>query len=260
MIINYSRNADGYDARHGNILGQDVVKDIASAAGITAGAKLLDFAAGTGRASIAYAKYGFAVTSVDVSVRMLDTLKAKADGLPIETVIMDGKALPFDDDSFDVISAARVFYLIEEWQGILDEIKRVLKPGGVFLHDWGNGDPDEDWVRIREALRLQLDTKNIETKFHPGVRSETTLNDYLRHIEFSEITCVSAGEGVEHSLRDFIDLIAQKTCSYLWDIKDDICAKEVAELMQWASHEFEDLDNTFNLPRHCYWRLFRLPA
>lgn len=260
MIINYSRNAEDYDARHGNILGHDVVTEIVSAAGLTAGAKLLDFAAGTGRASIAFAKYGFDVTSVDVSARMLETLKRKADGLPIQTVIMDGKILPFEDDSFDVISAARVFYLIKEWRGILDEIKRVLKPGGVFLHDWGNGDPDEDWVRIREALRRQLEIKNIETKFHPGARSETMLNDYLRHIGFSEITCVSAGEGVEHSLNGFIDLIAQKTCSYLWDIEDDICAEEVLELRQWASQEFENLDRTFNLPRHCYWQIFSLPT
>ena len=258
MFINYSRNAEDYDSRHGNILGHDLVKGIASDAGLTAGDKLLDFAAGTGRVSIAFAKYGFDVTSADVSDAMLEKLISRADGLPIVTVLMDGKTLPFDDDSFDVVSAARVFYLIKDWPAILDEIKRVLKPGGVFLHDWGNGDPDEDWVRVREALRHQLDGKGIETKFHPGVRSETKLNDYLSGAGFSEISCVSAGEGVEHTLRHYIDLISQKTCSYLWDVADDICTEEVTELTQWASREFQNLDKPFNLPKHCYWRVFRL--
>ena len=258
MIINYSRNAEDYDKRHGNILGREVIKDIASAAGLIAGDTLLDFAAGTGRASIGFAKYELTVTSADVSEAMLGKLASRSGDLPIKTVIMDGKRLPFEDDSFDAVSAARVFYLIKDWQGILDEIRRVLKPGGVFLHDWGNGDPDEDWVRIREALRQQLSSNGIASTFHPGVRSEVTLNEYLSQIGFSEIAYVSAGEGVPHTLRGFIDLIAQKTCSYLWDVIDEVCEEEVAELTQWASQEFQDLDKPFNLPKHCYWRVFRL--
>jgi len=260
MIINYSRNAQDYDARHGNILGHELVREIASAAGLNKGSKLLDFAAGTGRASIGFAKYGFQVTSADVSKAMLDKLKSRAGSLPIQTMVVDGKALPFADDSFEAVSAARVFYLIQNWRGALDEIKRVLKPGGVFLHDWGNGDPDEDWVRIRETLRNQLTAKGIENNFHSGARSETEINTHLIGSGFSEIDCISAGEGVEHTLRGFIDLIAQKTCSYLWDIEDRVCEEEVADLTQWASQEFGNLEATFKLPRHCYWRAFRLVA
>jgi len=258
MIINYSRNAEDYDERHGKILSYDVIKAITSAAGLEEGLKLLDFAAGTGRASIGFAKYGFEVTSIDVSKGMLEKLKQRAAGLAIRTLIIDGEKLPFEDNSFDVVSAARVFYMIENWKGALDEIRRVLKPDGVFLHDWGNGDPDEAWVRTREALRSQLEDKNIVNNFHPGARVESELNDYLERQGFLEISCVSAGEGVEHSLHDFIKLIAQKTCSYLWDIEESVCEKEIDELTQWASQEFNDLDARFPLPRHCYWRVFRL--
>lgn len=258
MIINYSRNAEEYDVRHGNIVGHGVIQEIASAAGLTKGLKLLDFAAGTGRASIGFAKYGFDVTSVDVSEGMLTKLVQRAHGINIKTHIIDGNTLPFEDSSFDVVSAARVFYLIENWQSALDEIQRVLKPRGVFLHDWGNGDSDEVWVRTREALRGQLEDKGIANSFHPGVRFEEELNSYLEQIGFSEIGCVSAGEGVEHSLRGFIQLIAKKTCSYLWDIEDDTCETEIRELTEWASREFDDLDTVFRLPRHCYWRVFRM--
>jgi len=260
MIINYSRNAEDYDARHGNILGQEIIREIASTTGLSKNSKLLDFAAGTGRASIAFTKYGFQVTSVDVSEGMLAKLKSRAGNLPIQTVNIDGKTLPFADDSFEAVSAARVFYLIDDWKAALDEIKRVLKPGCVFLHDWGNGDPDEDWVRIREALRSQLTAKGIENSFHPGVRSEAEVNTYLKGSGFSEIDCISAGEGVEHTLRGFINLIARKTCSYLWGIEDEVCEEEVADLMQWALQELGDLEVVFKFPRHCYWRVFRFAA
>ena len=256
MIINYSRNAEEYDERHGNILGQAVIQDIADMAGLRQGATLLDFAAGTGRASLGFAKFGFSVTSVDVSCDMLAKLTGRVDELEIETLIIDGQTLPFDDNSFDIVSAARVFYLIDNWQGALDEIQRVLKPDGVFLHDWGNGDPEENWVRVREALRSQLEQKGIANNFHPGVRSEAVLNSYLEDKGFSEIGCVSAGEGVKHTLQGFIQLIAQKTCSYLWDVENDVCEREVAELTQWALEEFGDLETAFNLPKHCYWRIF----
>lgn len=41
--------------------------------------------------------------------------------------------LPFDDGTFDVVICSEVLEHIPDWLGVLDEINRVLKPGGTFV-------------------------------------------------------------------------------------------------------------------------------
>jgi ubiquinone/menaquinone biosynthesis C-methylase UbiE len=49
--------------------------------------------------------------------------------------IVDGDAhdLPFEDDSFDTVSASLVFCSLDRPERALDELARVLRPGGEFL-------------------------------------------------------------------------------------------------------------------------------
>jgi ubiquinone/menaquinone biosynthesis C-methylase UbiE len=53
-------------------------------------------------------------------------------GLDIEIESAGAEALPFADDSFDVIIASLVFCTIPDFDAALSEVARVLKPGGEF--------------------------------------------------------------------------------------------------------------------------------
>jgi SAM-dependent methyltransferase len=48
-------------------------------------------------------------------------------------VIYDGKTIPFDDNSFDSIFSSEVFEHVFNLEEILNELFRVLKPGGIIL-------------------------------------------------------------------------------------------------------------------------------
>lgn len=50
-----------------------------------------------------------------------------------ETMVADGLALPFDDASFDLSTVAFGLRNMEDWDGGLRELRRVLKPGGHVL-------------------------------------------------------------------------------------------------------------------------------
>ncbi|USN54840.1 MAG: class I SAM-dependent methyltransferase [Candidatus Peribacteria bacterium] len=45
----------------------------------------------------------------------------------------DGETLPFADESFDSILASEVFEHVFELDAVLDELSRVLKPGGFLV-------------------------------------------------------------------------------------------------------------------------------
>jgi ubiquinone/menaquinone biosynthesis C-methylase UbiE len=110
-------------------------------AGLDAGMRFLDVAAGSGALSIPAARHGARVTATDISTEMLERLgaRAKAEGLrDLETRIMDGHALELEDDTFDVAGSQYGIMLFPDLPRGLSELVRVTRPGGrVFLVVYG---------------------------------------------------------------------------------------------------------------------------
>ena len=104
-------------------------------AGLRAGEQFLDVAAGSGALSIPAARLGATVTSVDISTVMLARLKARAatDGFNVETRTMDGSALEFEDNSFDVVGSQFGVMLFPDMPRGISEMARVVRRGGRVL-------------------------------------------------------------------------------------------------------------------------------
>lgn len=99
---------------------------------------ILDIATGTGDLAIAMAKATDAkITGFDLSAGMLEVgrKKVKEESLEnrIEMIQGDAENMPFEDNSFDVITVAFGVRNFENLGKGLDDIYRVLKPGGKFI-------------------------------------------------------------------------------------------------------------------------------
>ena len=95
---------------------------------------VLDVACGTGDFAIALAKAGVErVTGVDISQGMLDVGIDKVEtlGLNIEMHVDDCEHLSIADDTFDAVSVAFGVRNFEHLQQGLNEMHRVLRPGGL---------------------------------------------------------------------------------------------------------------------------------
>src|SRR3989338_2646430 len=66
--------------------------------------KILDVGAGTGRLSLPLANRWASVTALDVSPKMLELVKKK--NSKIITVVGDAESLPFEKETFDIVTAA----------------------------------------------------------------------------------------------------------------------------------------------------------
>lgn len=97
---------------------------------------ILDLATGTADLAIAMAKYNpqAHIVGVDISEKMLEIgkEKVKQQGLKnqIELRLGDAVSLPFDDNSFDVVTVGFGIRNFENREQGLSEIHRVLKPNG----------------------------------------------------------------------------------------------------------------------------------
>lgn len=113
-------------------------------AGLKAGDKFLDVAAGTGGLSLPAARLGAKVLATDWSPKMIERFNARAseEGLDAEGRVMDCHALDIPDDRYDVTGSQFGVMLVPDQAQALREMVRVTKPGGRVLII-AYGDPGE---------------------------------------------------------------------------------------------------------------------
>lgn len=97
------------------------------------GTRLLDLATGTGDLAFLAATRGGSVVGLDITWRMLELAAAKGRGMKPSFVRGDMLQLPFADSSFDVITTGYGIRNVPDLARALDEISRVLRPGGDFV-------------------------------------------------------------------------------------------------------------------------------
>jgi phosphatidylethanolamine/phosphatidyl-N-methylethanolamine N-methyltransferase len=129
----YQTWAKYYDKLYLKLLGasQRKVAEAASAAG----PRILEVGVGTGLV-LRYYDAKTEVVGADLSVPMLRKAQEKVRDLDLKQVrglvAMDACNLGFPDASFDAVSVPFVITLVPNPEGALDEIVRVLKPGGTI--------------------------------------------------------------------------------------------------------------------------------
>lgn len=95
------------------------------------GLKLLDVGCGTGHHMAALRQRGFEVAGVDGSDQMLEQARHNNPGAEIR--LADVEELPFPSGSFDYIVCIEVLRYLPDYSRCVQEMARVLKPGGVCL-------------------------------------------------------------------------------------------------------------------------------
>jgi SAM-dependent methyltransferase len=117
---------------------------IIAEAAIKPGENVLDIASGSGNpaVSIALSLNGRgSVTCTDLTTGMLVTARSRAETLDLSImrfVTADMAALPFPDDTFDVVTCRFGIMFPDDKVAAAAEAKRVLKPGGRIVYVvWG---------------------------------------------------------------------------------------------------------------------------
>jgi demethylmenaquinone methyltransferase/2-methoxy-6-polyprenyl-1,4-benzoquinol methylase len=103
--------------------------------GVAAGTRALDLASGTGDIAFGLGERGARVTGLDVTHRMLQLAREKqrARRAKVQFITGDMMALPFPDQSFEVVTTGYGIRNVPRIEPAIAEIRRVLRPGGVVL-------------------------------------------------------------------------------------------------------------------------------
>ena len=130
------------------------------------GKKLLDVGCGTGHWSSFFSEYGFEVTGVDISERMIEIAKNKNIS-DASFQVANGHSLPFADGTFEVTAAITTLEFVRDAKAVVREMVRCThKPAGRLLVGVLNAraslnrqrkeEPESLWAKARLFSPKQL--------------------------------------------------------------------------------------------------------
>jgi ubiquinone/menaquinone biosynthesis C-methylase UbiE len=140
------------------------LQDLAAYAAAYPQARVLDLGCGGGHASFAMAPCARQVVAYDLSVQMLDVVRAAAVDRQLPNIeVQQGSAdrLPFADASFDVVCTR---FSAHHWRNLpqaLQEAARVLKQGGRFIVIDTAAPADVLADTYMQAIELLRDTSHV---------------------------------------------------------------------------------------------------
>ncbi|GAB2585893.1 class I SAM-dependent methyltransferase [Streptomyces capparidis] len=146
--VGYQRAAGEYE-RSRPSYPMSVLAELTRALGLEQGRTVVDIGAGTGKFTRLLALTGARVVAVEPVAAMRESL---AELLP-QVAVTDGTAertgLP--DASVDAVVAAQSWHWFRQ-DAALDEVERILRPGGALALVWNTYDTSVPWVRDFEAI------------------------------------------------------------------------------------------------------------
>lgn len=101
------------------------------------GGEVLEIGVGTG-ANLAYYRAATAVWGIEPDPQRADDARHAATeasnllGIPVQIDVAPAERLPYGDGAFDAVVSSLVFCSVAEPAAALEEIERVLRPGGVL--------------------------------------------------------------------------------------------------------------------------------
>jgi len=106
------------------------------------GQAVLDLGCAGGFMAEALAARGARVTGIDPASKAIEAARAHAEGQhDIQYDVGVGEALPYDTGAFDAVVCVDVLEHVADLTKVMDEVARVLRPGGLFLFDTINRNP-----------------------------------------------------------------------------------------------------------------------
>lgn len=156
------------------------------------GGKVLDVASGVGQfiaALMPALKDYDSFVGIDTHEKALTAAKTKFENKPVEFMNMDASAMTFEDESFDTVAIQFSLHHLKDLDKVLEEMLRVLKPGGNFIVsemyvDGDQSEAQQSHIKVHH-LSAELDSANGD--FHDYTYTRSRIREILKGLKFSSL-------------------------------------------------------------------------
>jgi len=183
--------------------------------------KVLDVATGTGHTAFALAPHVGSVIGIDLTSEMLAEANQLRDRQSLQNVtfqIGDVHGLPFDDETFDLVTCRRAAHHFSDIGRALNEMRRVIHAAGRIVID-DRSVPEDDFV---DRCMNLLDTYHDESHVREYRASEwqqmlsdagftiETVEPYIKHRPVTSLTNGVSEENVRKIHNTLANLSSQQ--------------------------------------------------
>lgn len=182
----FVKRTGGYDTYDDDL---SQLFDIFQISSLSKESLVLDAGCGTGKCSIPFAKLGFKVIGVDISEKAIEVACQKAEEAKLSIIfrVEDLEALPFEDNTFDIVFCGGVLHHFPSLNKVEEELHRVLKEKGkLFAYEANRSNP---------ITFLFFTFANLSRKFLPlgCVKRKFSVNESALNVKELEGSLRNAG-------------------------------------------------------------------
>ena len=215
---------------------------------------VLDVACGEGYGSALLARSAREVTGVDLAAAAIEHARAHYAGLGnLDFRTADCTALPFPDASFDAIVSFETIEHIAAQDAFLDEVRRVLRPEGLFILSCPNKAEYTDKrnfvnaYHVRELYRGEIEgllaPRFAHVKWYgqrPGFFSVVWPEQGTARGEIFEVSAAAADDPAQgHARPLYLIAVASATAATLAAITPRLSV--LADRDEWVYRNYEDV-------------------
>jgi ubiquinone/menaquinone biosynthesis C-methylase UbiE len=201
--------------------------------------RVLDLGAGTGRIGRAFVQANDFYVGVDSSLAMLWEFARRNRSATL--LQADGRQLPFLDRAFGLVLLMQMLSGAENWQAMLQEVLRVLSPGGAVVV--GQTIAPTLGIDAQLKQRLALILEELNAPVHEPKRSRYHAFGWLEARAGRHTTVTAAKWSAERSPEQFIE--RHQTGARFAVLPPAVQNDALQRLSAWAKANFGRLDKSF---------------
>jgi ubiquinone/menaquinone biosynthesis C-methylase UbiE len=208
-------------------------------------ARVLDVGAGTGRIGKAFLAAGDFYVGVDSSHAMLQEFSAKPEFRESKTCLLaqaEGAQLPFQNATFDLVLLMRVLSAAGNWRELLDECRRVLRPGGIIAV--GHTKSPDSGVDAQLKRQLVAILEAMQVPWHQPRESRRQAFAWLESASVRHWYREAGVWKVATSAEEFLS--RHRTGARFAALPPAIQEEALARLGAWAETNFGSLNASFD--------------
>lgn len=216
---------------------QAIRASIFAAVHSSSAARILDLGAGTGRIGRTFVEAGDTYVGVDTSLAMLREFRDSTTKACLAQA--DGRRLPFRNGSFDVVLLMHVLSGTGDWQPMLNEVRRVCRPGGIVAV--GRTASSEAGINVQLKHQLKMILQSMGIPWHRSQESHRQSLDWLKSLATRHVHSQVASWNHLGTAQEFIS--RHRSGARFAALLPDVQEQALQKLSAWATETFGSLEN-----------------
>jgi ubiquinone/menaquinone biosynthesis C-methylase UbiE len=198
---------------------------------------------GTGLNVLPLVRRGYFVTGIDVSQEMLNQFRHKLQPIPhnLRLIHADASQLPFAPDSFDVVLTVHMLHTVSNWRTFLDEIERVLKPGGFYLNaQWLTPPARREFEHYWRAILSQYQEWPDSQQVKRAIK-DINVQQYLHNKGYRSNYLIAKQWTVSNTVEELLSYFKSRAYGLCWQVPDEIFPQIIDEFEEFCTQHYPSL-------------------